>query len=166
MKIKKKDLDNKLEDLILKWKNLICLSASILITVLYYFGIISNISGNLGNVVALLAAMLVVITLILTLLLYLNDKDKYKAAIEDFGVKDGKNMVYQYVYRIIIANVFCTIIAIVIGVLKTDNIIVKLVFAVMGSYSFCYLTIGSIYMLYFAIDIVSGINKEKKPMVK
>lgn len=166
MKINKRQVGNKFEDFIIRWKMVICIFFSIIITILYYFKIVSNIRENLGNIVALLAAMLVVVTLILTLLLYLNDKEKYKDAIAEYGEKNGKNMVYQYVYRIIIANILCIIIAIMIGIVQTEAIIIKLIISLVGSCSFCYLMMGSIYMLYFSIDIVSGINKEKGKKVK
>lgn len=166
MKILKKLVENKIEDIIIKWKLLVCLLFSIAITSMYYYGLITDIKGNLGNIVALLSAMLVVITLILTLLLYLNDKEKYQKAISNFGTKDGKNMIYQYVYRIIIANVMCIIIAILIGVLHIGHNYIKIVITFIGVFVFCYLLIGTIYMLWFAIDIVGSVNKKPETKVK
>lgn len=133
---------------------------------MYCYGLITDIKGNLGNIVALLSAMLVVITLILTLLLYLNDKEKYQKAISNFGAKDGKNTIYQYVYRITIANIACIIIAILIGIFHIGHAYIKIVITFIGAFIFCYLLIGTIYMLWFTIDIVGSVNKKPETKVK
>ncbi len=148
----------RIEDVIIKWRLLLCGVFAIVLTALYGNGLIADVKMNLSNIGLLLSSLLVVVTLILTLLLYLNDKEKYKEAIARFGTKKGKNMIFAYLYKILLSNIICIIITILIGVLKIDMLVFRLMVTAVAAYVFGYLFIGTIYMLWFAIDIAGNIN--------
>lgn len=148
------------EDVIIKWRILLNVMFAIILTVLYGMGVISDVKMNLSNIGLLLSSLLVVITLILTILLYLNEKEKYQKAIAKFGIKNGKNMIFSYLYKILVSNISCIIIIILIGVLKIDLLVLKLIVTAVTAYIFGYLLIGTIYMLWFAIDIAGNINAQ------
>lgn len=162
--MKRKSFENSIEDFIYKWKMVLCAISAAIVAGLYYLGDITDIKSNLGNIVALLLAVLVIVTLILTILLYLNDKESYQKAIKANGYKDGASVIYRYVFRIILADISCILLAIIIGVVNIDYFIVKVVVAFIGIFIFSYLLIGSLYILWFAIDIIGNINKKREGM--
>ena len=65
-------------------------------------------------------------------------------------------------FQIAIANILSTCTLIMIDILEINKYIVKLVIAFWGSYLFVYMMLGAIYMLWFAIFIVIGLDNEKK----
>lgn len=151
-----RNIEHFLENYIYRYRILICLVISICVTELYMRRYISDIKDNLGNLVALLSAVLVVVTLILTVLLYLNDKDRYKRAMNVYGT----NSIYQYVFCIVLSDITCIIMIILIGVLSIKVEIIKRLIAFFSTFIFCYALIGTLYVLWFAIDIVGNIDKK------
>lgn len=162
MKLRKSDIGNWVETVYLSHRVIICIVVSAIVTTLFHLNIISNIRNNISNIIDLTAAVLVIITLILTLLLYLNDKDIYKEKLDKY--KDGNKHIYFYTFRIAIANILCTCILIMIGILEIEIYIVKLILAFCGTYCFSYMIFGALYMLWFTIYIVVGINNNKQTM--
>ena len=69
-------------------------------------------------------------------------------------------MIFSYLYKILVSNISCIIIIILIGVLKIDLLVLKLIVTAVTAYIFGYLLIGTIYMLWFAIDIAGNINAQ------
>ena len=67
----KKNIEIDFEDIIWKYKIVICVIFAIIISVLYKLGIIRNIKENLGNIGVLLSAIMVVVSFVLTVLMYL-----------------------------------------------------------------------------------------------
>lgn len=58
----KKNIEIDFEDIIWKYKIVICVIFAIIISVLYKLGIIRNIKENLGNIGVLLSAIMVVVS--------------------------------------------------------------------------------------------------------
>lgn len=157
-----KNIEIDFEDIIWKYKIVICVIFAIIISVLYKLGIIRNIKENLGNIGVLLSAIMVVVSFVLTVLMYLYDRENFRKAISRFGVKNGKDVVFQYFFRVIISCIACIFIVIAIGVLYLPFMWLKLIISFAGATVFCYSLIGSVYMLFFSIDIVANINKTEK----
>ena len=164
MKIKKGDICDEIEKIYLNNRIIISFIISIIITMLYFFGFIDNIRSNIPNLVALSAAILVVITLILTILLYLNDKDSYRAVIVKHDM--GKHEIFMFTFKIIVTNIVSVMVLIAIGVLKIELLWFKIIIALIGSYFFFYMILGAMYMLWFAIYIVTKVSEEKPAKVK
>lgn len=162
MKHKKMDLGNALEDIYLKNRVGLSIVVSGIITILFHLGIITNIRTSISNLIDLTAALMVIITLILTLLLYLNDKEKYIKRLEKY--KAGKKQIYYLIFKIAITNIVSTCILIAIDIFKINVYSFKIVIAFVGSSFFSYMMFGTIYMLWFAIFIVIGIDSEQKKM--
>lgn len=147
-----------IENIYLNYKIYISIIISVVVTTLYHFKFIKNIKGNISNMIDLTAALLVVITLILTLLLYLNDKEEYKKKMEFY--KEGNQHIYYFILKITITNILSTLILIIIGILETQLYIIKLIFSLLGTYCFSYMMLGTMFMLWFTIYIVVGLNKK------
>lgn len=160
MSNKKRNLGNFIEEVYLNYKIHLSLVVAVVVTILYHFNIINNIKANVSNMIDLTAALLVIITLILTLLLYLNDKEEYKKKIQD--KKEGSKHIYFFIFKIAISNILCTSILIIIGVLEAQVYVIKILFAFFGTYCFSYMMFGSVYMLWFTIFIVVGIDKSRE----
>lgn len=160
MSNKKRILGNFIEEVYLTYKIYLSLVVAVVVTILYHFNIINNVKANISNMIDLTAALLVIITLILTLLLYLNDKDEYKQKIQE--TKEGSKHIYFFIFKIAISNILCTLILIIIGVLETQVYVVKILIAFAGGYFFTFMMFGSIYMLWFTIFIVVGLDKKRE----
>ena len=158
MKIKKGDIYDGIEKIYLNNRIIISLVISIITTMLYVLGFVGNIKNNISNLVALSAAILVVITLILTILLYLNDKDNYRSVIEKHDM--GKNEIFMFIFKIIVADIVSIMALIATGVLKIEVLGFKIIVAFIGTFFFSYMIIGALYMLWFSIYIVTWANKK------
>lgn len=162
MKHRKIEVGNWIETVYLNHRMLISLVVSGIVAMLFHLNIISNVRDNISNMIDLTAAVLVIVTLILTLLLYLNDKEEYKEKLDKY--KEGNKHIYFFTFKIAITNILCTCILIMIGILEIKWYIAKLIFAFCGTYCFSYMMFGSIYMLWFAIYIVVGLNGDTEKM--
>lgn len=160
MKIRSKYLKNLMEDIYLKHKWGCSVVISVIITLLFRFEIITNIKDSISNMTNLIAALMVVITLILTILLYLNDKEPFKKRFQDYGY--NKIDIFYFIFKIIMTNILSTGILILIDIVRIDRYIIKILIAFCGSYIFSYMMLGTIYMLWFSIFIVIGIDEKEK----
>lgn len=159
---RKINLGDVLEDIYLKNRIGLSIFVSVIITILFHLGIITHIRESISNLIDLTAALMVVITLILTLLLYLNDKDKYIKRLERH--KPGKRQIYYLMFKIVMANILSTCILIMIDILEIPVYFLVISITFVGTYFFSYMVFGTIYMLWFAIFIVIGLDNEQKRM--
>lgn len=148
------------EKIYLNHKRLVSSVISIITVVVYYLGWIKRITDNISNIVALDAAMLVVITLVLTILLYLGEKENFRFQLDKFS--DGYKKIYSFLFYIILADIINMIILIIIAIVMFENIIQKLILCFIGMYSFSYMLLGALYMLWFSVYIVCNVEKEDK----
>lgn len=162
MRFIKEKFEVLLEYIYIKYRIVLCIIISSIVTFLYAFNIITNIRASISNLIDLTAALMVIITLILTLLLYLNDKEKYNERFKKYKVE--KKQLYYLMYKISIANVLSTGILILINILEIKAAILKYIIAFIGSFIFFYMLLGVIYMLWFAIYIVIGLDSIKDKM--
>lgn len=162
MRFDKENIEDLLEYIYIKYRIVLCIIISGIVTLLYAFNVITNIRASISNLIDLTAALMVIITLILTLFLYLNDKEKYTERFKKYKVE--KKQLYYLMYKISIANILSTGILILIEIIEIKEQIFKLIIAFIGSYVFLYMLFGAIYMLWFAIYIVIGLDNEKNKL--
>lgn len=162
MRFAKENFEDLLEYIYIKYRIILCIIISGIVTLLYAFNVITNIRASISNLIDLTAALMVIITLILTLLLYLNDKEKYTERFKKYKVE--KKQLYYLMYKISIANVLSTGILILVDILQIKVVILKYIIAFIGSYVFSYMLFGAIYMLWFTIYIVIGLDSKNDKM--
>jgi len=162
MRFAKENFEDLLEYIYIKYRIILCIIISGIVTLLYAFNVITNIRASISNLIELTAALMVIITLILTLLLYLNDKEKYTERFKKYKVE--KKQLYYLMYKISIANVLSTGILILVDILQIKAVILKYIIAFIGSYVFSYMLFGAIYMLWFTIYIVIGLDSKNDKM--
>lgn len=150
-----KYIKERVSDFFWKFKCLIAVSISLIVLVVYLCGVRIDIRDNISNVIALLSALLVVMTLIFTVLIYLKSQDTFNRAMADV---ENSSDIYRYLCSIIVTNIVAMIVIICIGFFKTIDPVVKGVLIVVGTFSFSYSFLGTVYVLCWITGVIKIVD--------
>ena len=156
MKIEISDyMKERVSDFVWKWKSVTAILIAIIALVAYVCGVRIDIRSNLSNVIALLSALLVVMTLIFTVLIYLKSQSTFNRGMASV---ENSSEIYRYLCSTIVTNIVAMAVIICIGFFETIALIVKYILIVVGTGSFSYSFIGTVYVLCWITDMIKKVD--------
>lgn len=154
MKIKKviEKYSGRIEDFFYEKIKLICLAISISFCILYFKGYLANIRDIMSDIITLATIIFAIISMVLSLLSKLDGSQLWKRKSEVSPNFDEE--IYALLKSSLMNTVIVLIIALFISIIRTfKSKILKFFICILGTYSFAYMMIGTLYLLFTALDL-------------